>query len=202
MSWFGKVLFCFAGSHFELLLKLSIPPYDKNRWDRRLAVIFPIFGGLLTFVQMRVFNLGVLLITFAVSVACSVMIYLSTEKKKAPSYLLVFMFIGFVQSVQWMWFLCNISVDIFKLFIELSDIEPAYVGLTFMAGANSIGDIISDTTMARMGYSVMAITAAFAGPIFNIMMGVGITMTRNIIKRYAGSCVINRGIAEGRSAST
>lgn len=53
-----------------------------------------------------------------------------------------------------------------------------------MACANSIGDIISDTTMARLGYSVMAITAAFAGPIFNIMMGVGITITRNAIKKY------------------
>lgn len=82
-----------------------------------------------------------------------------------------------------MWFLCNISVDIFKLFVELADIPPAYVGLTFMASANSIGDIISDVTMARLGFSVMAMTATFAGPIFNIMMGVGITMTRNVLKR-------------------
>ena len=183
MSFLGKIFFFFVGAHFELLLKLSIPPYDKKKWNRRLAIIFPIFGGLLTFVQMRVFHGTVLLITFASSIALSILIYLSTENKRAPSYLLIFMFIGFIQSVQWMWFLCNISVDIFKLFIELSEIEPAYVGLTFMACANSIGDIVSDTTMARLGYSVMAITAAFAGPIFNIMMGMGITMTRNIIKK-------------------
>ena len=183
MSWIGRFFFMFVGGHFELILKLSIPPYDKTKWDRRLAVLFPIFGGLLTFIQMRVFHLGVLGGTLVVSIVISFLIYNATEKKKAPNFLIIFMFIGFVQSVQWMWFLCNVSVDIFKLFIELSDIEPAYVGLTFMAGANSIGDIVSDTTMARMGYSIMAITAAFAGPIFNIMMGVGITMTRNIIKR-------------------
>eukprot|EP01022_Parablepharisma_sp_SALTPOND_P004491 TRINITY_DN120394_c0_g1_i1.p1 TRINITY_DN120394_c0_g1~~TRINITY_DN120394_c0_g1_i1.p1 ORF type:complete len:614 (-),score=10.35 TRINITY_DN120394_c0_g1_i1:170-1915(-) len=183
MTWFGKGLFLLVGGHFELLLKLSIPPYDKNRWDRRLAILFPVFGGLLTFVQMRVFHIEVLAITFVISLVLSGLIYYSTKKDRPPEYLLLFMFIGFVQSVQWMWFLCNISVDIFKLFIELSDIEPAYVGLTFMACANSIGDIVSDTTMARMGYSVMAITASFAGPIFNVMMGVGITMTRNILKR-------------------
>ena len=183
MSIFGKIMFCFVGSHFELLLKLSIPPFHKKKWDKRLAVIFPIFGGLLTFVQMRIFHFETLAITFLVSVVCSGLIYMSTSSDKAPSFLLIFMFIGFVQSVQWMWFLCNISVDIFKLFVELTDIEPAYVGLTIMACANSIGDIVSDTTMARMGYSVMAITASFAGPIFNIMMGIGITMTRNIIRK-------------------
>jgi len=184
MSWFGKGMFFLVGGHYELLLKLSIPPYNMDKWDRRLAILFPIFGGLLTFVQMRIFHLGVLGVTFLTSIVLSGLIYYSTEKAKAPKFLLLFQFVGFVQSVQWMWFLCNISVDIFKLFIFLSDIEPAYVGLTFMACANSIGDIISDTTMARMGYSIMAITAAFAGPIFNIMMGIGITMTRNILKKY------------------
>jgi len=183
MSIIGKIMFFFVGSHFELILKLSIPPYDKRKWDKRLAVLFPIFGGLLTFVQMRIFHIGVLGITFLVSIIFSYLIHLSTTKEKAPDFLLLFMFIGFVQSVQWMWFLCNISVDIFRLFVELSKIEPAYVGLTIMACANSIGDVISDTTMARMGYSVMAITASFAGPIFNIMVGIGVTMTRSIIKQ-------------------
>ena len=79
--------------------------------------------------------------------------------------------------------MCNISVDIFKLFVELSKIEPPYVGLIIMACINSIGGVISDITMARMGYSVMAITASFAGPIFNIMVGIGVTMTCSIIKQ-------------------
>lgn len=137
----------------------------------------------MTFVQMRIFNLMLLLGILILGIGFSIFISKVTIKEKPPDFLLIFMFIGFIQSVQWMWFLCNISVDIFKFFVELSNIQPAYVGLTFMAIANSIGDIISDTTMARLGYSVMAITAAFAGPIFNIMLGVGITMTRNIIKK-------------------
>ena len=52
MTWLSKGLFYAAGGHFELLLRLSIPPYDKNKWDRRLAVLFPIFGGLLKFIVM------------------------------------------------------------------------------------------------------------------------------------------------------
>lgn len=183
MTLIGKLLFMFAGSHFELLLKLSIPPFDEKKWDRRLAVLFPIFGGLLTFVQLKIFNGYVLLVVILISISLSVLMYFITEPKKAPKFLLILMLIAFIQSVQWMWFLCNISVDIFKLYVELTDVEPAYVGLTFMAAANSIGDIISDITMAKLGFSVMAITAAFAGPIFNIMMGIGITTTHNIIKR-------------------
>ena len=165
MSRCGKIFFL-VGRNFELFLKLSIPPFDQHKWNQIHAVLFPIFGSLLIFIQIRMFDTTTLLITLGISLIFSGLIYYSTEKRKAPNYLIIFMFIAFIQSVQWMWFLCNVSVDIFKLFVELSDIEPTYVGLTFMACANSVCDIVSDSTMARKGYSVMAITAAFAGPIF------------------------------------
>ncbi len=188
------------GAHFELMLKFSIPPAGPRNWDRFLAATFPVFGTVLTLVQFRVTDVRTWEFSLAGATIVSMLVSALTSATKPPRFMVLFMLVGFLQSVQWMWFLCNISVDAFKLFVEISGVRPAYVGLTFLACANSIGDLISDLAMARMGYSVMALTAAFAGPIFNLMMGVGITMTRSIFERF-GSDLRENKIAEDRWSS-
>jgi solute carrier family 24 (sodium/potassium/calcium exchanger), member 6 len=46
-----------------------------------------------------------------------------------------------------------------------------------MALGFSIGDIAADTAMSRSGYPAMAISACFAGPTFNILLGLGLSIT-------------------------
>lgn len=48
------------------------------------------------------------------------------------------------------------------------------MGLTVLAWGNSMADWSSNVTMARKGLANMAITACFAGPVFNILIGLGL----------------------------
>jgi len=47
------------------------------------------------------------------------------------------------------------------------------MGLTILAWGNSMGDLAANMTMAKKGLANMAITACFAGPVFNILIGLG-----------------------------
>jgi len=47
------------------------------------------------------------------------------------------------------------------------------MGLTVLAWGNSMADLSANVTMARKGLANMAITACFAGPLFNILVGCG-----------------------------
>ena len=47
------------------------------------------------------------------------------------------------------------------------------MGITILAWGNSMGDLSANMTMARKGLANMAITACFAGPVFNILIGLG-----------------------------
>jgi len=49
------------------------------------------------------------------------------------------------------------------------------LSLTFLAWGNSLGDMSADTAMTRKGFGEMAITATMAGPIFNILIGQGLS---------------------------
>lgn len=47
------------------------------------------------------------------------------------------------------------------------------MGITVLAWGNSMGDLSANMTMAKKGLANMAITACFAGPVFNILIGLG-----------------------------
>ena len=60
----------------------------------------------------------------------------------------------------------------------LLHIDHAVLGLTVLAWGNSLGDLSTNLAMTRRGLSNMAMTACFASPVFNILMGLGLGFWR------------------------
>ncbi|KAG2531623.1 hypothetical protein JM18_001632 [Phytophthora kernoviae] len=50
------------------------------------------------------------------------------------------------------------------------------LGLTVLAWGNSVGDLITDVSVARAGFPQMAIAGCFGGPVFNVLLGLGLPM--------------------------
>jgi sodium/potassium/calcium exchanger 6 len=82
--------------------------------------------------------------------------------------------IGFCVSATWLDLIADLLVSLLSLFGILSHVPGTIMGLTVLAWGNSSQDLIANTTVARKGLSTMAITASFAGPVFNILVGLGI----------------------------
>lgn len=55
--------------------------------------------------------------------------------------------------------------------LNLSDF---ILGLTILAFGNSIGDLMSNVSMARNGFAKMGISACYGGPLFNLLFGIGL----------------------------
>ncbi|KAG9841228.1 hypothetical protein KCU68_g8734, partial [Aureobasidium melanogenum] len=69
------------------------------------------------------------------------------------------------------------------------NMSHAIMGLTIFAVGNSLGDLVADITVARLGYPIMALSACLGGPMLNILLGIGLS----------GSWILIRG-AEHRHA--
>lgn len=54
------------------------------------------------------------------------------------------------------------------------NISDSLLGLTVFAIGNSLGDLVANITVARLGYPVMALSACFGGPMMNILLGIGL----------------------------
>ncbi|XP_046544010.1 mitochondrial sodium/calcium exchanger protein-like isoform X2 [Haliotis rubra] len=178
-----------------LMLKLTIPVVDyssnddNHNWNRHLnslhcftGPVFGVFATKVAFVKLNgVFPLwGLVMIiggVLAVSVFCV------TRNTDKPRFHALFAYLGFVVAVVWIYSVANEIVNILQTFGIVFNISNAILGLTFLAWGNSIGDLIADFAMARQGYPRMGISACFGGPLFNILLGIGIPFTIGTFKR-------------------
>jgi len=81
--------------------------------------------------------------------------------------------VGFIVAATWIDAIADQLVKLLTLLGVICRIPGAIMGLTVLAWGNSMGDLSANMTMAKKGLANMAITACFAGPVFNILIGLG-----------------------------
>lgn len=82
---------------------------------------------------------------------------LTTSPHKKPKYHFLLCFLGFVISIAWISTVAGEVVGVLKAFGVILSISEAILGLTIFAVGNSLGDLVADVTVARLGYPVMAL---------------------------------------------
>ena len=87
-----------------------------------------------------------------------------TSFKEPPKgwYLAVLILVGFGVSVMWISTVARELVSLLDSMGLMLDISPVILGLTILAWGNSLGDLVTDTSLARQGYPQMAIGGVFA----------------------------------------
>ncbi|KAH9250547.1 hypothetical protein BASA81_011653 [Batrachochytrium salamandrivorans] len=82
---------------------------------------------------------------------------------------------GFIVSMLFVSTVSNELVGLLEVIGNLSGLGPTVLGLTLFALGNSIGELVTNVSIARMGYPTMAIGACYGGPMLNIVLGVGLS---------------------------
>lgn len=182
----------FTGPLFVVLILWANIYEDLSQPSRTLArmVLYSLLGSTVA--------LGVLLLT--------------TSPSTKPRYHSLLCFLGFIISIAWISTVAGEVVGVLKALGVILGISEAILGLTVFAVGNSLGDLVADVTVARLGYPVMALyvsplphtpalllpvpyydhaanfsrdqnsAACFGGPMLNILLGVGVGGAWMIIK--------------------
>lgn len=82
--------------------------------------------------------------------------------------------LGFVVAISWIATIATEVVSLLKTLGVIMNISDSLLGLTVFAVGNSLGDLVADITVARLGYPVMALSACLGGPMLNILLGIGL----------------------------
>lgn len=172
----------------------STPPSPKewNRWLVSTQIFTaPFFIVLLYWANndsdfsgrnlllLTLYGLVISLVLFAILI-------LTTTASRPPRYRYLFCFLGFIVSIAWISTIANEVVGVLKAFGVILGISDAILGLTIFAVGNSLGDLVADITVARLGYPVMALSACFGGPMLNILLGIGLSGLYMTIKAGNG----------------
>jgi sodium/potassium/calcium exchanger 6 len=116
------------------------------------------------------------------AVVFSILIMFKTKVSHVnPTLLNIFAFFGFIMSLAWIQFTANIIVDLLIILGEIMAINNSILALTVLAWGNCITDLNANLAMCRRGYGEMAFTGCMAGPIFNILIGLGVSFIMKMI---------------------
>ena len=95
------------------------------------------------------------------------------ELRSRPIITLPLSIYGFVIAAMWIDVIADQLVSVLRYQGLFFNIPTTVMGMTFLAWGNSCGDYAANIAMVKKGLANMSMTACFAGPVFNILIGLG-----------------------------
>jgi sodium/potassium/calcium exchanger 6 len=166
----------------------STEPKEWNRWLVIMQVFTaPFFIILVVWANVEPENPRALLRQTMYSLIASLIMLafmlFTTTPNRPPRWRQLLCFLGFAVAIAWISTIANEVVGVLRTLGVILNMSDAILGLTIFAVGNSLGDLVADITVARLGFPVMALSACFGGPMLNILLGIGLSGTYMILTK-------------------
>ena len=94
-----------------------------------------------------------------------------------------FSIISLIISIIWIWFSINFLLSLLITISNLLNIPKIFLNLTILSYGTSISELILNLRLSKFGYKEMALSDSISGPLFNLLIGLGLSLTKLIIKK-------------------
>ena len=122
----------------------------------------------------------ILILTLTISL--SVLIYYTSTKYEINKYPIIIHFLTLILSLIWIWFTANLLISLLMAISTIININKYFLGMTILTYGNSISDLMLNLSLVNLGYSEMALSGSISGPLFNLLIGLGIPLIKLNIK--------------------
>ena len=122
----------------------------------------------------------ILILTLIISL--SVLIYYTSTKYEINKYPIIIHFLTLILSLIWIWFTANLLITLLMAISTIINLNKYFLGMTILTYGNSISDLMLNLSLVNLGYSEMALSGSISGPLFNLLIGLGIPLIKLNIK--------------------
>lgn len=174
--------------------RLTIPVVEDDRWSRPFAIasatLAPtLLAGVWDSNDGEPFGSSPGVYTFGIVLGLTLgfLAFYTLEKDRPPTkWIMPWVLGGFIMSIVWFYLIANELVAVLVALGVILEIDSAILGLTVLAWGNSIGDLISNLALACNGGDgvQIAISGCYAGPMFNTLVGLGLSFVLASWKRF------------------
>lgn len=156
-------IFFIIDQPFFYLRKITLPPCEDEKYQRKWAAVFPAPG--LAFIYLCLAEktdfmiLGALIV---LGLLISAYIWkTSPADNSTPSYYPAMQIFGTVGAIVWTYLVCGLLIDILQFLGMVSKLDKTYLGLTIIAVGNALPDAVTTIALAKQGMAVMGLTGAY-----------------------------------------
>ncbi|KAL2335122.1 hypothetical protein Fmac_016335 [Flemingia macrophylla] len=182
--------------------RLTIPVVSEEGWSKPYAVISvtlaPVLFAALCNTQMENSSSRSGLVAYLTAALVGIVLgnmACVTTKSTSPPRKCLFPWLagGFSMSVTWTYIIAEELVSLLVAIGNVIGVSPSILGLTVLAWGNSLGDLIANGAMAKNGGAdgaQIAVSGCYAGPMFNILMGLGLPLVLSAWSEFPEAYVI------------
>jgi solute carrier family 24 (sodium/potassium/calcium exchanger), member 6 len=165
--------------------RFTIPDVAAHRWSKPYAVASALFSPILLVVAATSScSPGVLVAGLLAGLVLAAAASHSTTSSAPPDARLAWLAGGFLMSVLWSYMLARELVALLVAIGLVAGVRASVLGATVLAWGNSLGDLVADVAMAAHGGAQTAVAGCYAGPSFNTVVGLGLSLTLAAGARY------------------
>lgn len=173
----GTIIAQFPG---VLLRDLTIPTSDPELWNKKYAMMQPVCAALFTLYVTGIptgSHLWEMCMLGAGAASLAVFLFSNHNSPPVqPLFALAWVLFGFSMCVMWVYTLAGELVCVLSTIGTIAHIPTALLGLTVLSWGNSIGDLFSNIAVAKQGLAELAVAGCYGGPIFNLLIGLGLSL--------------------------
>ncbi|KAI3520407.1 hypothetical protein L1887_09806 [Cichorium endivia] len=157
--------------------RLTIPLITQEKWSKPFAVISVVLAPVmlaLILTKATVVTCSVALMIGLVLGTCTFAFTSSTMPPQRCTF--IWYASAFLMSVVWTYITAEELISLLESLGTIIGMKPSVLGLTVLAWGNSLGDLTSNVAMSMHDGpdgAQIAITGCYAGPVFNIFVGLG-----------------------------
>jgi len=76
----------------------------------------------------------------------------------------------------------KVLIDLLTTLGDILDVPATFLGITLLAFGNSAADLSLNVALAKTGYGEMGVAGSVAGPLFNLLIGLGTGLLKTTIE--------------------
>ncbi|XP_062203499.1 cation/calcium exchanger 1-like [Phragmites australis] len=160
--------------------RVTIPDIAAHRWSKPYAVASALLAPLLLAATSSPSSPAVLLSGFLAGALLAAGAAGATAASGPPQTRcarLPWLAGGFLMSMLWSYMLARELVALLVSIGSVAGVKASVLGATVLAWGNSLGDLVADVAMAMHGGAQTAVSGCYAGPAFNTVVGLGLSLT-------------------------